>query len=251
MDIIQSFYNGMASQYHKLFADWQSTTREQADILDKIFKDCGFQGSTRILDCACGIGTQSIGLAALGYSVAASDISEEEIKEARNRATAAGLNIDFKCADFRALGNVYSENFDIIIAMDNALPHMLSKEDLNRAIESITERMARGGIFVASIRDYDVILEDKPPYSPPYIHKTSNGRRVSFQTWDWDGDKYKLTQYIIEDGETVQASKFQCEYRATRRDELTELLIQNGCREVDWKFPNETGFYQPILIAKK
>ena len=251
MDIIQSFYNSMASQYHKLFADWQSTTREQADILDKIFKDCGFQGSARILDCACGIGTQSIGLAALGYSVSASDISEEEIKEARNRATAAGLNIDFKCADFRALGKVYSENFDIIIAMDNALPHMLSKEDLNRAIESITERMARGGIFVASIRDYDVILEDKPPYSPPYIHKTSNGRRVSFQTWDWDGDKYKLTQYIIEDGETVQASKFQCEYRATRRDELTELLIQNGCREVDWKFPNETGFYQPILIAKK
>ena len=24
-----------------------------------------------------------------------------------------------------------------------------------------------------------------------------------------------------------------------------------GCREVVWKYPEETGFYQPIVIAKK
>ena len=39
-----------------------------------------------------------------------------------------------------------------------------------------------GGIFVASIRDYDALLMQKPPYSPPYIHKTGKGQRVSFQT---------------------------------------------------------------------
>ena len=105
--------------------------------------------------------------------------------------------------------------------------------------------------MVASIRDYDALLLDKPPYSPPYIHQTEKGQRVSFQTWNWEGDCYKLIQYIIDDENTLQVSRFACEYRATRREELTGLLLANGCREVAWKFPEETGFYQPIVVAKK
>jgi hypothetical protein len=128
---------------------------------------------------------------------------------------------------------------------------MLSHDDLERAIKSITNRIADNGIFVGSIRDYDSILNEKPPYSPPYIHKTDNGKRVSFQTWDWYEDNYKLTQYIIEDGEKLTVNKFECEYRATRRQELTDLFIANGCNKVTWLFPKETGFYQPIILAKK
>ncbi len=135
--------------------------------------------------------------------------------------------------------------------MDNALPHMLSKNALEAAVKSIINQIVPGGIFVASIRDYDALLMDKPPYSPPYIHKTENGQRVSFQTWDWEGDNYKLIQYIIDDENVLQIDKFECEYRATRREELTSLLVSNGCSEVVWKFPEETGFYQPIVIARK
>ena len=106
-------------------------------------------------------------------------------------------------------------------------------------------------MFVASIRDYDVLLKEKPPYSPPYIHKAENGKRISFQIWDWEGENYRLTQYIIEDGKKIETSKFCCEYRAVRREELTKLLINSGCDNVEWKFPEETRFYQPIVIAKK
>lgn len=92
---------------------------------------------------------------------------------------------------------------------------------------------------------------NKPPYSPPYIHKTDKGQRVSFQTWEWEGDNYKLIQYIVDDEDNLQVSKFECEYRATRREEMTNLLIENGCSEVRWMFPEETGFYQPVVVAKK
>jgi hypothetical protein len=60
-----------------------------------------------------------------------------------------------------------------------------------------------------------------------------------------------LTQYIIDDEKELGVNKFQCEYRATRREELTNLLVSNGCRRVVWAFPEETGFYQPIVIARK
>ena len=251
MSITQTFYDNLASQYDKLFLDWHATTQEQAVILDKIFAHNGFDKSASILDCACGIGTQAIGLAAIGYNVTGSDISDGELAEAKERAKKNSVAVHFEHADFCALSDTFSEQFDIVIAMDNALPHMLTRDDLASALKSIVNQIKNAGIFVASIRDYDALLMDKPPYSPPYIHKTEKGQRVSFQTWTWNGDNYRLIQYIVDDQDTLHVSKFECEYRATRRAEMTDLLKENGCSEVVWMFPEETGFYQPIVVAKK
>ena len=135
--------------------------------------------------------------------------------------------------------------------MDNALPHMLTHEALETAVGSIVGRLRPGGIFVASIRDYDSLLQSRPPYSPPYIHRTEKGQRVSFQTWTWTDDLYHLVQYIIDDGETLETGKFECDYRAVRREEMTELFHAAGCDGVNWLFPEETGFYQPIMTARK
>ena len=251
MHITQTFYDKLASQYDKLFLDWQATTWEQADILDRLFTDNGFDKSACILDCACGIGTQAIGLASIGYNVTGSDISKGALDEAKERAAKNKVFIRFEHADFCSLSDTFHEQFDIVIAMDNALPHMLTSNDLASAVKSIVNQTKNGGMFVASIRDYDVLLMDKPPYSPPYIHKTACGQRVSFQTWTWEGDIYRLIQYIIDDEDSLQVSKFECAYRATRRQEITDLLMANGCSEVVWLFPETTGFYQPIVLAKK
>ena len=251
MNIVQTFYDDIASQYDKLFLDWESTTKEQAVILNKIFAENGFDHTAHILDCACGIGTQAIGLAGLGYNVTASDISDGELAEAKKRADKNGVKIHFEHADFCALSDTFKEQFDIVIAMDNALPHMLTKEALEKAVRSITSQIKPGGLFVASIRDYDSLLINKPPYSAPYIHKTEKGKRVSFQTWVWTDENYHLTQYIIEDEESLQVHKFECEYRATCRAELTDLLLAGGCSKVVWKMPEETCFYQPIVVARK
>ena len=216
-----------------------------------MFYECGFDRDAQILDCACGIGTQAIGLASLGYQVTASDISDGELAEAKERAEKNAVQIRFEHADFCALSDTFQVQFDIVIAMDNALPHMLSSDALEKAISSIAAQTRPGGIIVASIRDYDSILAEKPSYSPPYIHKTEKGQRVSFQTWGWKDENYRLTQYIIDDEESLRISKFECEYRATRREEFTRLFLANGCYDVVWKFPEETGFYQPIVVAKK
>ena len=86
MDLTQAFYDGLAPHYDKLFLDWTSATREQADILDRLFRSRGFGPGAEVLDCACGIGTQAIGLARLGYRVSASDLSRGALEEAGRRA---------------------------------------------------------------------------------------------------------------------------------------------------------------------
>ena len=103
-----------------------------------------------------------------------------ELIELEKRAKANNVEICFKQANFCALSDTFTEKFDIVIAMDNALPHMLTSNDLESAIKSIVNQIEENGIFVASIRDYDSLLMEKPPYSPPYIHKTDKGQRVSF-----------------------------------------------------------------------
>ena len=249
--VTQSFYDALASQYDKFYLDWDAAVREEGAFLKGLFDKKGLPAGAAVLDCACGVGTQAVGLAALGYKVAASDISGGELEEAKRRAAARGLRIRFCQADFRALEDVFSERFDAVVALDNALPHMLTAEDLARAVKSVTGRVREGGVFIASIRDYDSILREKPAYSPPYVHKTAAGQRVLFQTWEWSGDNYSFVQYVIDDEAEVSVSRFACAYRATRRAELTGLLYEAGCAEVEWLFPEQTGFYQPVVVARK
>ena len=119
MDIIQSFYDNLASQYDKLFLDWQATTYDQAVILDRIFTSNGFNKTSAVLDCACGIGTQAIGLAAIGYHVTGSDISDGEIAEAYDMGVTAVFPINRLPQDF-SVSRYHSEE-NLSYTVDNIL----------------------------------------------------------------------------------------------------------------------------------
>ena len=42
MNMTQEFYDSLAGHYSKLFQDLQETIKEQAELLDKIFSDNGY-----------------------------------------------------------------------------------------------------------------------------------------------------------------------------------------------------------------
>jgi hypothetical protein len=52
-------------------------------------------GSLKILDVACGIGTQKLGLAALDHAVTASDLPQATVERARPKAAKRGLAMYF------------------------------------------------------------------------------------------------------------------------------------------------------------
>jgi len=74
-----SFYNSMAEYQHLIFKDWESSLEWQASVFGRLLEGGDSARKLRILDCACGIGTQSLGLARRGHTVFATDLSAEAV----------------------------------------------------------------------------------------------------------------------------------------------------------------------------
>lgn len=251
---VLSFYDALAADYHLIFQDWVKAQEQQGQLLDRLIRahvDAGRYPLT-VLDCACGIGTQAIGLAKQGgYRIHASDISPQALARAESEARQAGVSVSFSIADMRSLGQMIAGQFDVVMAMDNAIPHLLSDADLHLAARELRVKTRTGGLLLASTRDYDSLLEERPQLTSQRIIPTAEGVRVVFQVWQWQGEQYRITQFfVMPHGLEWQMRYYTTSYRALRRDTLTRAFSQAGFREVTWLMPAESGFYQPIVLAK-
>lgn len=79
------------------------------------------------------------------------------MRRAEAEAERLGVEIDFRVCDMRELARCVDGEFDAIISCDNALPHLLSVEELGAAIGSVYSCLLSGGVLIASTRDYDAI----------------------------------------------------------------------------------------------
>jgi glycine/sarcosine N-methyltransferase len=251
-EIVRDFYDELASNYHLMFEDWEASMVRQAAALGPILeRECGPAKSVRILDCACGIGTQSLGLAKLGFRVTGADVSPRAIERARVEASERGLDLSLYVADMLQLSHVPETDFDAVVCMDNALPHLFCEEHLAKAVAQVRTKLRTGGTFVASIRDYDRLIDEKPVVQGPCFLSDSGRRRIVFQLWDWiDERRYTFHLYITRETPVGwQTHHGVSVYRAVLRDELTRILEGVGFVKVKWLLPAESGFYQPIVLC--
>ncbi|HUX88199.1 MAG TPA: class I SAM-dependent methyltransferase [Chloroflexota bacterium] len=252
-DLTRAFYDQLASSYDLIYGDWDQAMRRQAETLDRLIQAELGPGPFRLLDCTCGIGTQAIGLAALGHLVHATDLSAAEVERAKQIAAAHTVSLTFGVADVRSLADEVAGSYEVVISVDNALPHLLTDDDLILAMHNVARKLEPGGLFLASIRDYDQILTERPRADQPRVFDGPTGRRIVFQVWDWadDGRTYLVHLFIVQqvDG-SWQTSHFATHYRALRRDDLTGFLERAGFGPVRWLSPAESGFYQPIVLGR-
>ncbi len=249
---MSGFYDSMASVQHLIFANWENSLEWQASVFGPLLeRECG-ASTLRILDCACGIGTQSLGLARRGHRVTGSDLSVSAVERARREAQQRGLAIDFHVADFRDLASIGAAAFDAVLAADNALPHLDGEAELLRAARSIASRLRPGGVFVATIRDYDQMILDRPVAQAPAFLTDNGRRRIVHFIQDWSSERtYTVHIYITRDTELGwECSHHAGVYHAVLREELTRVLESAGFGQIRWVMPEASGFYQPLVIAR-
>jgi SAM-dependent methyltransferase len=216
-DFVLDFYDRLAPEYHLMFADWRAEVLRQSELLAALLA-AEAPGATQVLDCACGIGTQAIGLARAGYELTATDLSAGAVQRAREEAQHFGVRMRFATADFRRLEDARAA------AADPGLP--------------------------GPVQGHETGL---PRGTMPRVFDGPDGRRIAFQVWDWSPDarSYAVHQYFVHGtGDTPRVSHYASRFRALRRDELGAALLDAGLAGVRWRMPGQSGFYQPLVLAR-
>jgi SAM-dependent methyltransferase len=241
------FYDSLASHYHLIFQDWTTSIHRQAAIITRLLPAPNIAG--HVLDCACGIGTQALGLCALGYAVEGSDLSPAEIERARYEAAARRLDIDFRIDDMRTLNSAPAGRYGAAINMDNAFAHLDGDAEIETSLQVMRRSLQPSGTLLISVRDYAPLIAERPKSTTPAVYDDHGRRRTVSQTWDWIDDR-RYVAHIEITRETADGSailKFSGQLRAVLPDEIADLAIQNGFHDVHILSPAETGYYQPIV----
>lgn len=248
------FYDSLAPRYHFLFEDWWTAAQRHGEVISAVLSSRGV-ASGRVLDASCGIGTQALPLAGLGFRVSGTDISREAVSRARAEAAARGLEVELEVCDMRHLGRASLGAFDAVICCDNALPHLLTDRDLARALESFRSCLKPSGWLLVSTRDYDALREARPGGAPLSVHGISGSRHAVGQSWQWsvDGEYVDIELFtLLEDrAGTWRGESASTRYRALQRTTLTGALLEAGFREVEWLAPGATDYFQPIVLAQR
>ena len=244
------FYDDLSQLYHLIFPDWEQSIRQQGDQLDKVIQ-AQWPGCRTILDVSCGIGTQAIALATRGYTVTGADISTKAIERARREASLRGLNISFAVSDMRYAHASHGTGFDLVISCDNSMPHLLTDDDLLLALHQFKDCLRPEGGCIISVRDYES-EERGVNLVKHYGARIENGKRyVLFQIWDFQGDYYDLSFFVIEEEIATQhviTHVMRSKYYAVSIVRLCELMREAGFTGVS---RIDNVFYQPLLIGTK
>lgn len=246
-----AFYDSLATDYHLIFPDWWAAAERHAAIIESVLRREGVGPPGPVLDCSCGIGTQALSLAARGWEVVGRDISAAAIERAGDEARVRGLSVDLGVADMRAVDGTVDRRFPAVISCDNSLPHLLTDADLARALTSIRQTVADGGVFLASIRDYDTLLAEPPTGTTNQVYGEPGGRRIVGQAWEWDGELITIHLVIVQQQTREWTTTVRStQYRALRRAVLTDAMAAAGFSDVRWREPESTGHYQLIVTAR-
>lgn len=137
----------------------------------------GDVGGRRVLVLGCGGGQDAVVLARRGAHVVGIDLSDEQIRFARDLAQKEGLDVPFVQGNVEELPHVDSETQDIAVSA-HALNYV---EHADRCFAEVFRVLKPGGVFVFSVQHpMDACLDDRRP------HAVIKGYWEVQHDWEWE-----------------------------------------------------------------
>lgn len=138
--------------YETFFGDaWLEIARERpeertAQEVEFVVERLELQPGARVLDLACGHGRHAVPMAERGYRVTGLDASEPSLALARERAVAAGVEVELVHGDMRELRR--DGEFDAVLNLFTSFGYFEDEEDNARVVESVARALRPGGRFL-------------------------------------------------------------------------------------------------------
>lgn len=130
-------YDAIADLYARQYASYRDDIGFYSRLADRL-------GATRVLEVGAGAGRVTVPLARRGLSLTGVDPSGRMLDRGRAHAVAEGVEVEWIQADIRWL-DLNRRRWPLAIAPFNALMHLYSVDDQDRALERIRAHLEPRG----------------------------------------------------------------------------------------------------------
>lgn len=240
------------------------------DLMESVEKDAitrrhfetVFQNKTihSLLDVSIGTGSMTLPMAELGIALFGSDLSQAMLDRCQKKCEARNIPITLKRSDFREVSKAFDRQFDCVASTGNSLGYV-SNSDVLITLEQMDALVKEGGYLYFDLRNWDLILQNKPRYylyNPTFI----NDVRVNLvQFWDYHINQtidFNLLFSFEKDNRIFQHEHFVEHYIPVRNQLLIDKLHSLGYQDVQtMRLPTQFGPYDPdktdwyCVIARK
>ncbi|MCS6969218.1 MAG: class I SAM-dependent methyltransferase [Cytophagales bacterium] len=144
--------------YQSVFAELYDLFYQQKPYeaeVDFLHQKLSSYGVKNILELACGTGSHALRLAALGYSVVATDASADMILQARTKQQQWEQSgklplgrVSFLQADMANLPEQIGNNFDSVLCLFDSLGYLVDNATLRKTLQNIYSKLKENGIFI-------------------------------------------------------------------------------------------------------
>jgi SAM-dependent methyltransferase len=196
---------------------WAGTPKE----IDDIIRLAGVMAGTHILDTCCGPGRHALEWSRRGYQVTAIDRTSAYLTEARSKATAEGLNVEFVQADMREF--IRPNTFDFAHNLYTSFSYFEDPADDAKLLENIFHSLKAGGRLVIEMAGKEVIARI---FQPRTWHPVGNDAFMLEERTLLDGwSRIRSCWRLIQGGKVAE---YTYEHRLYSGKDLADLLRQVG-----------------------
>jgi ubiquinone/menaquinone biosynthesis C-methylase UbiE len=189
--------------------------------IEKIYRRYKFMPK-KILELGCGTGSITIKMYKKGYSIIGTDISEEMLEIANNKAEEENLRIRFILQDMTNL--TYNKKVDSVISICDGINYIVRLEDLKKTIDGISNILEDDGMLIF---DVSTIYKLENIIGNNVFHE--NFKNFSY-VWDNEYNnetkilQFELTMFLLTDNNKYERFIENHIQKAHSVAEISELL---------------------------
>ena len=223
-------YDEFSDSYDVMVA-WEERLQREEPFFRDLFNRAA---ARRALDVGCATGGHVFHFAQMGLEAVGADPSGKMIRKARKSA-AGRPGVRFFQAGFGDLVHGVGGGFDVVTCVGNTLPHVTTREELDRALSDRAAVLRPGGLLALQMLNYDRILAEKRRFLGTSSGIQKGIEYLFFRFYDFDGTS--ITFNVVTFKKEAGQWSFQVgstHLRGIRQQELKEALEAAGFSRVEW-----------------
>jgi 2-polyprenyl-3-methyl-5-hydroxy-6-metoxy-1,4-benzoquinol methylase len=220
----ESLFENYAHKYDK-----ESFVQGTVGECDFIEQEINRDKSLKVIDIGCGTGRHAIELTKRGYNVTGVDLSEDQIKRAKEKAQEAGVTIDFQTQDARNLS--FDGEFDLAIMLCEGGFSLMETDEMNfEILKNATKALKSKGklIFTTLNGLFPLFHSVNEFYKSAQKEGQSQCKECSF-----DLMTFRDYNTVVFEDDLGNKKELKCNERYYVPSEITWLLKTLGYKTVD------------------